>query len=82
MDCLEGFDGGSTVEYMLQFSAGTIYHTVVTSKSTHVRVKDQQPGTSYTMRLCATNEEYPAQQSCSSQLRATTKGEMSHCTIV
>lgn len=72
--CVEGFDGGSEVTFDLEFAAEGRYHSVQKSRSARVEVVSQRPSTSYTVRLCATNTEFPEERSCSEDLKVSTKG--------
>ena len=72
--CTEGFDGGSAVTFDLQFVADGVYHSVMKSDVAHSNITSQQSGTYYVMRMCASNEEYPDEDSCSPEFNVTTTG--------
>ena len=72
--CTEGFDGGSAVTFDLQFVADGVYHSVLKSDVAHSNITSQQSGTYYVMRMCASNEEYPDEDSCSPEFNVTTTG--------
>lgn len=73
--CTEGFDGGSDVTFDLQFVADGVYHSVMKSEFSYSNITSQQSGTLYVMRMCASNEEFPEELSCSIEFNVTTTGK-------
>ncbi|XP_067928884.1 neural cell adhesion molecule 2-like [Watersipora subatra] len=71
--CVGGFSGGSTVTYTLEIAADG-YHPIRESSSPSLHLTEQRPDTFYLMRLCASNQEFPTETSCSTLFNTTTSG--------
>jgi len=72
--CAEGFDGGSTATFTLQFRSDTTYYDIITSQTAHFKVTGMSPSTSHIARVCASNKEYPDDKTCSADFEIVTRG--------